>query len=280
MYHSPAQHTQHDQRSNGIRTPARTTTLSPSDTTPNKRTSIPTAAPVAVRWHRMVAPKPRSQSSGDVDTRLLTRRDNHSDQKDNDNIIMDGSGGDAPWLSQTYITQTSVAVGALRPRQLAATAGIHRRLCFSLDEKALFDLHNAQYSSTASQQQSSSEQSPQRTAMGPIKPPFAPPERVRTPDGVPSWPGVVETCAYTRQQQRAQLRDRMQGAKKKRRGGAWSKLKARFRDRDSNSRDGEGRSTRIRRVMGFMRPRREAEQRTFTPWRPPVSGHSTFRFDA
>lgn len=274
MYHQ-AQHTQHNQHNNETRTQARVTARSSSDTTPNKRTSIPTAAPVAARWRRMAAPKPRSRSSGDVETHLSAYCNNNSDQKDDDNVKMDGSGGGAAWLSTTYTTQTSIAAGTLRPRQLAATAGIHRRLCFSLDEKALLDLHSAQY---FTQQQSSSEQSPQRTAIEPIKPPFAPPERVRTPDGVSSWPGVVETSAYTRQQQQ---RGHAQGAKKKRRGGTWSKLKARVRDRDRNSREGEGRGMRIRRAMSFRRSRREEEQqRTFTPWRPPMSGHSTFRFDA
>lgn len=268
MYHQ-AQHTTHNQHNNDNRTQARIATRSSSDTTTNKRTSIPTVAPVAVRWRNIVAPKPRSQSSGDIDA----CRDNHSDQKDD--AVMMGGGDGAPWLSQTYTTQTSVTVGALRPRQLAAAGGIHRRLCFSLDEKALLDLHHHQYSSTTSQQQSSSDQSPQRTAMGPIKPPFAPPQRVRTPDGVPSWPGVVETSAYTRQQQQ---RERAREQKKKRRG-TWSRMKAKFRHRDRNSRESEGRGTRIRRAMSFRRPRQE-EPRTFTPWRPPMSGHSTFRFDA
>lgn len=271
MYHQ-AQHNLHDQHNNESRTQPRIATRSSSDTITNKRTSIPTTtAPVAIQWRNMVAPKSRSHSSGDIDT----CRDNHSDQKDNG--IMMGGGDGAPWLSQTHTTQTSVAVGALRPRQLAATAGIHRRLCFSLDEKALLDLHHHQYSSTTSQQQSSSDQSPQRTAMGPIKPPFAPPERVRTPDGVPSWPGVVETSAYARQQQQ---RERAREQKKKRRG-TWSRMKAKFRHRERNSREdeGEGRRTRIRRAMSFRRPRQE-EPRTFTPWRPPMSGHSTFRFDA
>jgi hypothetical protein len=272
MYHQ-AQRTQHHShnKNNESRTQARIATRSSSDSAPNKRASIPAAAPVAARWSRMVAPKPRSKSSSDVDAHLLACRDNHSDQKD-DNIL-----GTPPWLTSTYTTQTSIAVGAVRPRQLAATAGIHRRLCFSLDEKALFELHNAQYSSTTtSQQQSSSDQSPQRTAMGPIKPPFAPPERVRTPDGVPSWPGVVETSAHTRQQQQ---RGHTQDARKKRRGGTWSRMKAKFRTRDRNSREDEGRGKRIRRALSF-RHRRQEEPRTFTPWRPPMSGHSTFRFEA
>lgn len=266
-----AQHLQHQQQHDtNSRTQARIATRSSSDFTASKRTSRPTAAPAAIRWRNIVAPKPRSQSSGDIDT----CRDNHIDQKDD--AIMMGGGDGAPWLSQTYNTQTSVTVGALRPRQLAATAGIHRRLCFSLDEKALLDLHHHQYSSTTSQQQSFSDQSPQRMATEPIKPPFAPPERVRTPNGIPSWPGVVETSAYTRQQQQ---REHAREQKKKRRGGTWSRMKAKIRKRDRNSSEGEGRGTRIRRAMSFRRPRHE-EARTFTPWWPPTSGHSTFRFDA
>jgi hypothetical protein len=269
MYHQAHHTQQHSHHDNDSRTSARIATRSSSDCTPSKRASIPTAAPVVVRWSRMVAPKPRSKSSSEVDAHLLVCRDNHSDQKD-DNIL-----DTPPWLTSTYTTQTSVAVGAVRPRQLAATGGIHRRLCFSLDEKALFDLHNAQYSSTTSQQQSSSDQSPQRMATEPIKPPFAPPERVRTPDGVPSWPGVVEISAYTRQQQQ---RGHTQEARKKRRG-TWSRMEAKFRIRDRNSREDESRGKRIRRALSF-RQRRQEEPRTFTPWRPPMSGHSTFRFEA
>jgi hypothetical protein len=272
MYHQAAslQHIRHN--NNESITQARIATRSSSDFAPNTRASIPTAAPIAVRWREMVASKPRSKSSSDVDAQLLTCRDNHSDQKDDRNITTNPL-----WLSSTYTTQTSVAVSAVRPRRLAATGGIHRRLCFSLDEKALFDLHNAQYySTTTSQQQSSSDQSPQRTAMEPFQPPFAPPERVRTPDGVPSWPGVVETSAYTRQQQQ---RGHTQEARKKQRGGTWSRMKAKFRNRNRNSRENEGRGKRIRRALSF-RQRRQEEPRTFTPWRPPMSGHSTFRFEA
>lgn len=271
MYRQAAQRTQHTHNDNESRTQARIATRSSSDSTANKRASTPTAASVtAIQWSRMVAPKPRSRSSSDVDAHLLACRNNHSDQRDDDIL------GTPPWLPSKHTTQTSVAVDAMRPRQLAGTAGIHRRLCFSLDEKALFDLHNAQYSSTTSQQQLSSDQSPQRMATEPIEPPFAPPERVRTPDGVPSWPGVVETSACTRQQRQ---RGHTQEARKKRRGGTWSKMKAKFLKRDRNSRGKEGRGKRIRRALSFRQWRQE-EPRTFTPWRPPMSGHSTFRFEA
>jgi len=273
MYHHQAQHIEHAQHHNENTTQTRIAARSSSDSTPNKRAFIPTAAPAAVRWRQMVAPKSRSQSSGDVEAHLHTCRDNHSDQKD-DNVM-----STPPWLSPTYTTKTSVTAGAPRPRQLAATGGIHRRLCFSLDEKALFDLHHQRCSSSTSQQQSSSEQSPQRTAMEPIKPPFAPPERVRTPDGVPSWPGVVETSAYIRQQEQQRLREHAQEAKKKRRrGGTWSRLKARFSKRERNIYNNEATNARNRRALSFRR--QQVEPRTFAPWRPPMSGHSTFRFDA
>lgn len=255
------QYNHHDDES---RYHARMTAQISSDTRPNKHTPVHTAAPAVVRRHRMIAPKPRSHSSGDLEFHLFTCQDDHSNLKD-DKIM-----GGMPFPLPTYTTQTSVAVGVARPRQFA-TPGIHRRLCFSLDEKALFDLHHPQYSSTTSQQQSSSEQSPQRMAMEPMKPPFAPPERVRTPDGIPSWPGVVETCAHT-QQQYGTMRESQQ-----RRGGTWSRIKARLFDRNNRKSKGKGKRTRIRRALSFKRPREEP--RTFAPWRPPMSGHSAFRFD-
>jgi len=196
------QYNHHDDES---RYHARMTAQILSDTRPNKHTPIHIAAPAAVRRHRMITPKPRSHSSGDLESHLFTCQDDHSDLKD-DKVM-----GGMPFSLPNYTTQTSVAVGVARPRQLA-TPGIHRRLCFSLDEKALFDLHHPQYSSSASRQRSSSEQSPQRMVMEPVKPPFEPPERVRTPDGVPSWPGVRETYAIQ------QEREHMQEARKKRRG--------------------------------------------------------------
>jgi hypothetical protein len=268
MYHQ-ADHPRHNQHDNESRTQARVTARSSSDMASSKHVSTQTAAPVAVRWRKMVAPRPQSHSSSDVDAHLLACHDDHSGQKD-DNIM-----SSAPWLSPTYTTQTPVAVGVARPRQLAATTGIHRRLCFSLDEKALFDLHHPQYSSTTSQQQSSLEQSLQRMSFEPIKPPFAPPERVRTPDGIPSWPGVTETSAYTQQQ----LSEQTQDWRRKRRG-TWSRMKAKFRHQNGrdNNRKSESRRTRIRRALSFHKRPRE-QPRTFTPWRPPMSGHSTFRFD-
>ena len=264
MYHQGLR-TQQNHHDNDSRTRARGTTRSSFDNITNKRLTTH-ATPVAVRWRRMVAPMPRSHSSSEIDARLLANEDKHSDQKEDS--IADGT----PWLSPTFTTQTSVAVGVARPRQLPTTRGIHRRLCFSLDEKALFDLHHPQYSSTTSQQQSSSEQSPQRTAMEPIKPPFAPPKRVRTPDGVPSWPGAAGPGECTHH-----FHERMQDSRKTRRG-TWSRMIAKFRNQDRGNRKSEGKRMRIRRALSFHK-RPPEQPRTFAPWRPPMSGHSTFRFD-
>lgn len=260
-HHTPHKQNQHD---NERRMQARIAGQTSSDITTNKRASLPTAAPVAVRWRKMVAQKLRSQSSSDVEARLLACQDDHTAQK-HDTIL-----GESTWPA--YTTQTSVSVCAKARYPQIAAAGIHRRLCFSLDEKALFDLHHPQYSSTASKQQTSSEQSPQRTAMGPIKPPFAPPERVRTPDGVPSWPGVNWGCPHAHEHEH-------EGARAPRRGlrEEWSRMVSRFLKHHRSNRMGKEKG-RIRRALSFnRRPRQEA--RTIAQWRPPISGHSTFRFD-
>jgi hypothetical protein len=73
----------------------------------------------------------------------------------------------------TFATHTAPDLKPLGRRSQLDTAGIHRRLCFSLDEKALFDLHNRhQYSSTTTSQQRSSgpsDQEPQRTASAAVR---------------------------------------------------------------------------------------------------------------
>lgn len=236
--------------------------LYPTDTRPKQSASLPIAAPTAVRWGRkVVASKPRSQSSSIIDSCSRSRQNSDMAQKHDDML------GESPWPANTI--QTTVSVDPKARHQLVATASIHRRLCFSLDEKALFDLHHPQYSSTASQQQSS-EQSPHRMALEPIKPPFEPPERVRTPDGVPSWPGVMETCAHTEQRGRAHHARR--GGRREQLSRMIDRILKRHRD------DRNGKRARIRRALGLRRPYQE--QRTVAQWRPPISGHSTFRFSA
>jgi hypothetical protein len=226
----------------------------PPNTTTNRRASSNIAAPA---WRKIVASKPRSPCSSDVDSHVHSHYNSDMAQKQ-ENIL-----GELPWSK--YTTQTSVSADAKAQHHQIAPAGIHRRLCFSLDEKALFDLHHPQYSST----QQSSEQSPQRTVLEPIAPPFEPPERVRTPDGVPSWPGVMETC--TDAAHRVQLHHVRPGLRRR-----LSQMI--FRPSKKHREDRNGKRARILRAFGFKPPRQE--QRPIAPWRPPISGHSTFRFSA
>jgi hypothetical protein len=180
----------------------------------------------------------------------------------------------------TFATHTTPDLKPIGRRSHIETAGIHRRLCFSLDEKALFDLHNChQYSSsTASNQRSSgpSDLEPQRIPPEPIAPPYAPPKRTRTPDGVPSWPGVLLS-----QQQQQQRNARQQQERKgnfMRRG---SRKILRFFSKILDDRPGRrnGEKPRVRRILGLERYREEPP-RPAARWRPPISGHSTFRFDS
>jgi hypothetical protein len=227
----------------------------PPNTTAIKRTSLNHATPA---WRKIVASKSPSRTSSDANSHVHSH---HSSDMAHKNML-----GELPW--PTYTTQTSVSADAKAQRHQIAPTGIHRRLCFSLDEKALLDLHHPQYSSTASQQQSS-EQSPHRTGLEPIKPPFDPPERVRTPDGVPSWPGVMETC--TDAAHRGQLYQERPGLRRRLSNLIVRPLKKHRGDRN-------GKRARILRAFGFKPPRQE--QRPVAPWRPPISGHSTFRFSA
>jgi hypothetical protein len=229
----------------------------PLDITANKRTLLNHANPA---WRKIVASKSPSRTSIDADSHVHSHYCSNMARKQ-ENIL-----DELPW--PTYTTQTSVSADAKTQHHLIAPTGTHRRLCFSLDEKALFDLHHPQYSSTASQQQSS-EQSPQRTVLEPIKPPFEPPERVRTPDGVPSWPGVMETC--TDAAHRGQLYQERPGLRRRLSNLIVRPLKKHRGDRN-------GKRARILRAFGFKPPRQE--QRPVAPWRPPISGHSTFRFSA
>jgi hypothetical protein len=181
-----------------------------------------------------------------------------------------------------FATHTAPNLKPIGSRPHLETAGIHRRLCFSLDEKALFDLHNRhQYSSTTtnSQQRSSgpSDQEPQRTAPEPIAPPYAPPKRTRTPDGVPSWPGLLPL----HQQQQWNARQQ----KQKRTGNLMrrsSRRLARFFADILDGRPGRrnANKARVRRMFGMKRYREEPPLPAVTRWRPPMSGHSTFRFDS
>ena len=176
----------------------------------------------------------------------------------------------------TFATHTTPGLKSIGRRSQIETAGINRRLCFSLDEKALLDLHHRhQYSSTtASHQRSSvpSDQSPQHTAPEPIAPPYPPPNRTRTPDGVPSWPGPLILQNRDARQQQEHTDNFLRRSSRK-----LSRFFARILDDRPGGRKGE--RARVRRVFGLKRYREEPP-RAAARWRPPISGHSTFRFDS
>ena len=180
-----------------------------------------------------------------------------------------------------FATHTAPNLKPLGRLPQLETAGIHRRLCFSLDEKALFDLHNRhQYSSTTNSQQRSSgpsDQEPQRTAPEPIAPPYAPPKRTRTPDGVPSWPGLLPL--HQQQQWNTRQQKQKRGGNLMRRSG---RRLARFFADILDGRPGRrnGGKPRVRRIFGLKRHREESPLPVVARWRPPMSGHSTFRFDS
>lgn len=256
IQHHDTLYTQHAQEHSDIDTEARNVEQSSRDNTTSKRVSTHHTGPTATRWRRIMASRPQSYSSSGIDTQSHLRETETIAQKQNPTF------GEAKWPTKTSI----IADLKVETPQPAAT-GIHRRLCFSLDEKALFDLHHPQYSSNASQKQSSSEQSPQRMSLEPIKPPFAPPERMKTPDGVPSWPGVMESRAHGVQHGPGYRTVR---TNQRRLVRIFSRMLAPLGDNRNSKR------SRLRRALGLKRTRQE--QRPMAHWRPPVSGHSTFRF--
>jgi hypothetical protein len=176
----------------------------------------------------------------------------------------------------TFATHTAPDPKPLGRRSQIETAGIHRRLCFSLDEKALFDLHNRhQYSSTTTSQQRSSgpsDQEPQRTVPEPIAPPYAPPKRTRTPDGVPSWPGPL--LSLQQQRNASQQQEKRRGNFMRRSSRRIARFFAKFVDDRPGKQNGG-----VRRIFGLKRYREELPP-AIPRWRPPISGHSTFRFDS
>jgi len=176
----------------------------------------------------------------------------------------------------TFATHTTPDLKPTGRHSQIETAGIHRRLCFSLDEKALFDLHHRhQYSSTsASQQRSSgqSDQSPHHTAPEPIAPPYPPPKRTQTPDGVSSWPGLLPHNRETRQQQQRKGNFLQRSSRK---------LSRFFANILDDRHGGKNRDrARVRRIFSLKRCRDDPPMAADARWRPPISGHSTFRFDS
>ncbi|KAM0716469.1 hypothetical protein Q7P37_007914 [Cladosporium fusiforme] len=170
---------------------------------------------------------------------------------------------DTRWPTEVQST-TQIAAAKGQPPQPKVEGLVNRRACYSLDEKVLFDLHHHQQSSTASQQPSSFLQA---AAAWPNEPPFAPPKRTRTPDGVPSWPGPAQ-----RRASQPELPRNVIQRSHKRIGQFVAKALSR------NQNHHNGKRARICRKLGVRLPIAEAPPAA--QWRPPMSGHTTFRFGA
>ncbi|KAK3707575.1 hypothetical protein LTR37_012070 [Vermiconidia calcicola] len=131
---------------------------------------------------------------------------------------------------------------------------VRRRQCVSLDETAIQKLHQPKEPSqaTSSGLQSLASQSPQRPATQlpqPVQPPFEPPERVKTPEGVPSWRGQVSAPGQASSASSTP-------------GLLFRQLRAR--------------SSRVFRQIFGLPPQHGPPP--IRIWRPPVSGHSTLRY--
>ena len=165
----------------------------------------------------------------------------------------------ANWTFQSRIVslQQSSSILAWNRQIEEKDHGVRRRRnCVSLDETATHNLHWCHNTSpaTSSAIYSSTEESPQRRASGlphPIRPPFAPPERVKTPDGLPSWRGEVAASPPNRLNTPTSSR---------------SLLLRQLRSRSSRA---------FRHVFGA--PDKQVHTQSWT-WRPPISGHTTPRF--
>ncbi|OQO13374.1 hypothetical protein B0A48_01602 [Cryoendolithus antarcticus] len=131
------------------------------------------------------------------------------------------------------------------------------RLCFSLDERHL-------QSSSARNEPDSPAEEPAtvsedshitKNQLIPVAAvaPHPQPCRVSTPDGVPSWPGA-STTSFVRRQRQISLRYALID---------WV-----------HGRPGSGRNLRASVSQLFLRKQKP----TSRPWRPPLSGHETFRF--
>jgi hypothetical protein len=151
----------------------------------------------------------------------------------------------------------------LLPRPSAATvqgcedhaskhSSVSQRRCVSLDERVL-NVHkkSKELSGISSSLWLSTEQSPERRnvqVIGPSEPPYEPPERVKTPEGVPSWDGRVLGRTPTT---------------------AYSTTHALFHQLRTRG------SQILRSIIGASLQSPPGPTRI---WRPPVSGHATQRF--
>lgn len=92
--------------------------------------------------------------------------------------------------------------------------------------------------------------SPRADPVHPWQPPFVPPHRVKTPEGVPHWPAKARV--------------------------SFVRTMARTLSSATSLSPVEGTRFVLRTLRGEIRSRRRPQPLS---WRPPVSGHSTFRYD-
>lgn len=234
-----------------------------SEDTRNDYDELYTAALAAVQQSKSITSEMGPMCSRENSTPLVVSRDGRSASA---NIYSTDKPqlkiGITRWFSQPSIAMQ--AADAKERHPVIRIERIKRRTCYSLDEKALFDLHHHQRSSTISQQPTSW---PQFTATEPTEPPFPPPKRTSTPDGVPSWPGLTQ-----RQPTQPELPGNIIRRSHKKIRQAVAKALGR------HQMNRNGKRARLCRSMGFELHR--AAPRPVAPWRPPMSGHSTFRFGA
>lgn len=164
------------------------------------------------------------------------------------------------WTFQRRIvTYDPASNTAISMASNVAGKDVPQRRCKSLDETAaqrtgLLDGSSRGLSSDNSTSQITASRLAERCK--PAKPPFSPPQRVRTPEGVPRWPGERD---YSPPAQRASTRTALLKYLRQRGNGG-----LRFKDvLRANGRNAEARPA----VTG----------RRY--WRPPISGHGTLRYD-
>ena len=156
------------------------------------------------------------------------------------------------------------ASGAFDPSMRNEKAGIQRRVCFSLDESMLRRLRASEAAHRASMLSSADEQHFEQhvpQAPGPLKPPYEPPIRSTTPDGL-------------QKAMRDQVADEADNEVVIRRGRLTIGGRLLILVRRGYTR--AGRRLALAQEEGTQQ---QAEEQ-LDHWRPPVSGHTTSRFAA
>lgn len=153
-----------------------------------------------------------------------------------------------------------------------------RQICRSLDEKALHGLHQKAVSEDAEGtsgpasdcSESASSHWLQTPILKPIKPPFDPPKRVNTPEGVLSWPVARVQAAGQDEQAPPGSGNAMIRFLTRKPSRRPSLRRLILRKKSAQCYVGEGQQTQPT-GPPVIPPRGR-------PWAPPRSGHTTFRY--